>query len=961
MKLKHMWLALIPLCMASCSEEETIVSGESQREVRVTAGASNHSRVVLNDEGNHISSLWEAGDKISLFTATQSNLVYSTDAHAATAVFTPVDEALQDIERNTVYACYPEVSRAADEGMVVGLPSTTTMDYDNGSIRSFGYATSTISGGSVNFQFKHISAFIALEVKPEMLTDATKGISRITVSTSSSQPLSVGEGDTFDFSSLTASTGNGTNTVQINVDNYVVDSLWTVYIPILPQPAGADITITLTDSEGQTLYTQTKQTPSSGFLAGRAYHQKAVEVEKSAYLTYGRDFNDRVKQLANDMVNGAGDRNRLITQIKFKTEDETTPPASHVTVYADYSSAPIYATYNPVDSLLTVFTPAKSMEIEDAANMFEDMNALRTIDFGNFSVTAKTMKMNQMFYGCNSLVTFDASNWNTENVVEMHKMFEGCHSLTTLDVSHWNVGKVELMYQTFALCNSLTTMDVSNWNTESVVDMCWMFDSCTSLTTLDVSNWNVEKVGNMEGMFYNCSALTTLDVSNWNTSNVVTMAMMFEKCSSLTTLDVSRWDVGKLEATRQMFDGCSSLTALDVSNWNTQSLKGLQAMFINCSSLEALEVGNWNVANVESFGGESGWGGAFEGCSSLITLDVSNWDTQKVKYMGNMFKGCTALTTLDVSNWNTENVEGMQEMFFRCHSLTNLDVSNWKVDKVTNMATMFEECYVLEALDVADWNTANVENMTSMFSGCKTLTSLAVDNWDVSNVTDMHFMFANCSALTSLNLGSWDVTKAGDMGGVFKGCSALQTLDVSGWNTTNFSTVHEMFMDCFNLSKLDISNWQLNYDTGNYMLFYDMFHDCASTSKACKVTANQEIKKFLLDTAISTGMNPDWFIWGDEEADTFSIVGTWEMVEGDMDEWTIIFREDGTGLDSWVDEGEQDEYEFTYSLDWENRKLYTQVSGEEPMEWEIVAYSDTEVTLRYSFDGGSAEYKFKKV
>ena len=144
MKLKHMWLALIPFCMASCSEEETIVSGESQREVRVTAGASNHSRVVLNDEGNRVSSLWEAGDKISLFTATQSNLVYSTDANAATAVFTPVDEALQDIERNTVYACYPEVSRIAGEGMVVGLPSTTTMEYNNGSIRSFGYATSTI-------------------------------------------------------------------------------------------------------------------------------------------------------------------------------------------------------------------------------------------------------------------------------------------------------------------------------------------------------------------------------------------------------------------------------------------------------------------------------------------------------------------------------------------------------------------------------------------------------------------------------------------------------------------------------------------------------------------------------------------------------------------------------------------------------------------------------------------------
>ena len=31
------------------------------------------------------------------------------------------------------------------------------------------------------------------------------------------------------------------------------------------------------------------------------------------------------------------------------------------------------------------------------------------------------------------------------------------------------------------------------------------------------------------------------------------------------------------------------------------------------------------------------------------------------------------------------------------------------------------------------------------------------------------------------------------------------------------------------------------------------------------------------------------------------------------------------------------------------------------MTWEIVAYSDTEVTLRYSFDGGTVEYVFKKL
>ena len=62
MKLKYMWLALTALCMASCSEEETIVSDALQREVRVTAGTSTGSRVTLNDQGTYYDALWQPGD-----------------------------------------------------------------------------------------------------------------------------------------------------------------------------------------------------------------------------------------------------------------------------------------------------------------------------------------------------------------------------------------------------------------------------------------------------------------------------------------------------------------------------------------------------------------------------------------------------------------------------------------------------------------------------------------------------------------------------------------------------------------------------------------------------------------------------------------------------------------------------------------------------------------------------------
>lgn len=105
----------------------------------------------------------------------------------------------------------------------------------------------------------------------------------------------------------------------------------------------------------------------------------------------------------------------------------------------------------------------------------------------------------------------------------------------------------------------------------------------------------------------------------------------------------------------------------------------------------------------------------------------------------------------------------------------------------------------------------------------------------------------------------------------------------------------------------------------------------------------------------------------DEEKvpENFSIVGTWKMVNGDMDQWTIIFREDGTGTDSWTDEGYSDEYEFTYRLDLDNRTLYIQIPGEGTMAWKIVKISNTEVTLQYTYteeDGSkeTEEFTFRK-
>ena len=583
MKIKHMLLVLMPLCLASCSEEETVVSAGNQREVLVTAGIGTHSRMVLNDKGQYTESLWQNGDEISLFTSTQSNLVYSTslDSISASASFTATGESLQYIEENQVYACYPSVTEVEGDSLVVNLPATGSLGYNEGTVRSFCYAVDKISKGSLNFKFKHLSAFLSLTVTSEMLGDKSLNHGKVTVSTSSSAPLSVGEGDTFDFTTLQASTTNGSNSVVVNVNQYVSDSLWTVYIPVLPQPSGADITITLADSEGTTIYTQTKRTPASGFLSGNVYKLNTSASFEVAYLVDGPTFNQSIKELING---GLNPDDYSVGKIRFVTESYQVPER-HVVVSSESSSVPIYASFNQADSLLTISTAAKRMEIEDASYMFYNLQSLRTVDFGNFGINEKTTSMNSMFSDCFSLTELDLSNWNIMNVKDLSYIFHYCWSLTNLEISNWNTSNVAKMQGMFTGCSKLSNLNVSNWDTSNVTNLDTMFLGCESLTDLDVSDWDTNNVTHMVGVFWSCSNLLKLDVSNWNTANVRDMSKMFSDCSSLAALDLSTWNTNNVTDMESMFFRCSSLAMLNISNWSFNENMIVGKMFENCASI----------------------------------------------------------------------------------------------------------------------------------------------------------------------------------------------------------------------------------------------------------------------------------------------------------------------------------------------------------------------------------------
>ena len=402
MKIKYICFALIALCLTSCSEEDCVRSGNPKQEVRVTAGIANHSRIVLSDNGEYTHTLWQNGDQISLFTDTQSNLVYKTSVenNSAVADFTAVDEALEYIQDTIdVYACYPDVTLASEGEMVVKLPSTKSIDYNTEKLRAFGYAQNRVSNGCLNLSFQHLCAFLCL-------TESSKTIagSRITVTTTSDMPLSIGDGDTFDFRTRTASLTHGNDTVQVKAVSETDSDNLMVYIPILPQPADAYITITATNAVGDTLFSQIKKAPGTGFVAGNVYKVKTVLQEKESLLALyetanGEGWNNNTNwgsdRPVGEWYGVTTDEYGWITAIDLSENNLTGSVTVDLNNFSSLTS--INLDYNNMDELGLI--GSASLDSISLTN-----SGMRHIQFENFKYVAIDCESLYQLYGsCDSL------------------------------------------------------------------------------------------------------------------------------------------------------------------------------------------------------------------------------------------------------------------------------------------------------------------------------------------------------------------------------------------------------------------------------------------------------------------------------------------------------------------------------------------------------------------------------
>jgi len=145
--------------------------------------------------------------------------------------------------------------------------------------------------------------------------------------------------------------------------------------------------------------------------------------------------------------------------------------------------------------------------------MFHRCKKLSFLDISSFN-TSNVTNMQEMFAGGNKLTTLDLTNFNTSKVTNMQGMFttwdnvtsssQGNESIENIIFGEYFVtNKVTKMNDMFS-GQLYNTLDLSNFDTSKVTTMFHMFNGCRNLKTIYVNNsFITSSVTNSDGMFMN--------------------------------------------------------------------------------------------------------------------------------------------------------------------------------------------------------------------------------------------------------------------------------------------------------------------------------------------------------------------------------------------------------------------------------------------------------------------------
>ena len=166
---------------------------------------------------------------------------------------------------------------------------------------------------------------------------------------------------------------------------------------------------------------------------------------------------------------------------------------------------------------------------------------------------------------------YETQNLDTSLLTTMDNMFYGCQYLVSLDLSSFDFSSTTSMYTMFYSCGSRATE-----------------------FTVNFGNTDVSNVNTLGGCFQSCSTLKHITMPNADITGNFSMVQCFQYCTALETADLSKIKIlsgnGTIDV-RWLFSGCSSLQKADIRNMDTSRFNYYTNMLDNVPTTCEIIVG----------------------------------------------------------------------------------------------------------------------------------------------------------------------------------------------------------------------------------------------------------------------------------------------------------------------------------------------------------------------------------
>lgn len=353
-----------------------------------------------------------------------------------------------------------------------------------------------------------------------------------------------------------------------------------------------------------------------------------------------------------------------------------------------------------------------------SSNEEDRFSELTSIDGLDHVYTSDTTNMSHMFDGASSLLSIDATNFDTRNVTDTSYMFNGCNKLRYIYATDlFDVSNVTDSEEMFRDCVSLKSKEMNGDFDELVYDATKTDKErafCKVAFDIDYGG-SLRRKYNNNGYFTDNNYRIT---GNWfdgitggNKDDVITirfdkyndpipsgtkyilpdsygLAVYYDNATATFHPDKDRPIYMNGGDDSRYFADFYNLTSFENLNYlDTSHAATFKYAFASLRSLETIDVSSFVTNHITSLYG------VFEGCTNLKEIiGIGKWDTGWVWVSPFAFKNCSSLKELDLGNLYY-HIYDTTEMYNYCTSLATIYINNRNFSAIAQSSNnMFNRC-----------------------------------------------------------------------------------------------------------------------------------------------------------------------------------------------------------------------------------------------------------------------------